>query len=95
MHNSVYKIKYHILIILISAFPAVQIEAEPAASVHFVIQRPFKTKSEKLYNTVPYCTVIFFGVVLSQQLVEKAAVCCLLAPVCSTTTPDLLQPVIP
>jgi hypothetical protein len=36
--------------------------------------------------------VICFRVSLSQQIEENAAVCCLLASVCSLTTPELIQP---
>ena len=39
--------------------------------------------------------MICFVVSLSQQYAEKAAVSCLLARVCSMTTPELPQPVIP
>ena len=44
MHSSVYKIKFHTLISRTEIFPAAQIEAEPAAGLHLVIQRPFKIK---------------------------------------------------
>ena len=45
-------------------------------------------KLNTLYNIVPYSTMICFGVGLSQQFAEKAAVYCFLARVCTSHSPS-------
>jgi hypothetical protein len=56
----------------------------------------YKSRAMKqLMIAVCLWTVICFSSSLSQQFEQNAAVCCLLACVCSLTTPNLIQPIIP
>jgi hypothetical protein len=51
-----------------------------------VLRSTFKLNT--LYNIVPYSTMICFGVGLSQQFAEKAAVYCFLARACTSHSPS-------
>lgn len=48
-------------------------------------------KTEKLYTVVYCCTVICFGISISQQFEENAVVSCLLPYISSMTAPDITQ----
>jgi hypothetical protein len=52
------KVKFHILISSILIFPAMEIKAGTAATVHLAIQRPFKRKPEKLHSIGLYSDML-------------------------------------